>query len=223
MAKFHGEHYPWRPAQIVRVCLVRGAYLRRAVGPRVPGRDVDSPSPPSARAVLLGPLKIAISVPDRDFHRFERTASRHGMNRSEFYRRAAEHLADQLEGTSELTPGWRTPHSPRQASRRRTASSSQHPSGPRRRTRSGDLSRRRRLGGLRPATRKRTCQGPRTGTPGGLAASGGDQDGARRTTDIEPEAGGVSREHGRRTRFRDVDTAALSGDPGIFSRISGTR
>ncbi|MFI9488847.1 CopG family transcriptional regulator [Promicromonospora sp. NPDC052451] len=48
-------------------------------------------------------MKTAISVPDRDFHRFERVASRHGMNRSEFYRRAAEHLADQLEGTSELT------------------------------------------------------------------------------------------------------------------------
>lgn len=48
-------------------------------------------------------VKTAISVPDADFERFERVAGRHGMNRSEFYRRAAQRLADELEGTSELT------------------------------------------------------------------------------------------------------------------------
>ena len=48
-------------------------------------------------------MKTAISVPDADFERFERIAARHGMNRSEFYRRAGERLADELEGSSELT------------------------------------------------------------------------------------------------------------------------
>lgn len=48
-------------------------------------------------------MKTAISVPDEDFERIERVAARHGMTRSEFYRRAAVHLADELEGTSELT------------------------------------------------------------------------------------------------------------------------
>jgi hypothetical protein len=48
-------------------------------------------------------VKTAISVPDADFQRFEHVAARHGMNRSEFYRRAAELLADELEGGSELT------------------------------------------------------------------------------------------------------------------------
>ncbi|MFT3854885.1 MAG: hypothetical protein QM733_19430 [Ilumatobacteraceae bacterium] len=48
-------------------------------------------------------MKTAISVPDGDFQRFERVAARHGMNRSEFYRLAAERLADDLEGGSELT------------------------------------------------------------------------------------------------------------------------
>ena len=48
-------------------------------------------------------MKTAISVPDADFQRFEDVAARHGMNRSEFYRRAAELFADELEGTSELT------------------------------------------------------------------------------------------------------------------------
>lgn len=48
-------------------------------------------------------MKTAISVPDPDFERFERVAAKHGMNRSEFYRRGAEKLADELEGSSELT------------------------------------------------------------------------------------------------------------------------
>ena len=48
-------------------------------------------------------MKTAISVPDGDFQRFERVAARHGMNRSEFYRRAGERYADELEGASELT------------------------------------------------------------------------------------------------------------------------
>jgi len=48
-------------------------------------------------------MKTAISVPDGDFERFERTARKHGMNRSEFYRLAAQKLADELEGESELT------------------------------------------------------------------------------------------------------------------------
>ncbi|GMM97662.1 CopG family transcriptional regulator [Microbacterium luteum] len=48
-------------------------------------------------------MKTAISVPDGDFERFERTARKHGMNRSEFYRLAAHKLADALEGESELT------------------------------------------------------------------------------------------------------------------------
>lgn len=48
-------------------------------------------------------MKTAISVPDADFARFERIAARHGMNRSEFYRRAGERFADELEGEAELT------------------------------------------------------------------------------------------------------------------------
>lgn len=48
-------------------------------------------------------MKTAISLPDGDFERFERVASRHGMNRSEFYRRAGRKLADELENEAELT------------------------------------------------------------------------------------------------------------------------
>lgn len=48
-------------------------------------------------------MKTAISVPDRDFERFERVAAKHGLNRSEFYRLAGAKLADELEGASELT------------------------------------------------------------------------------------------------------------------------
>ena len=48
-------------------------------------------------------MKTAISVPDPDFERFERIAAKHSLNRSEFYRRAAHHFADHLEGASELT------------------------------------------------------------------------------------------------------------------------
>lgn len=48
-------------------------------------------------------MKTAISVPDSDFEHFERVAARHGMNRSEFYRLAAQRFADELEGGSELT------------------------------------------------------------------------------------------------------------------------
>ncbi len=49
------------------------------------------------------PMKTAISVPDADFERFERVAARHGLNRSEFFRLAAQKLADALEGEAELT------------------------------------------------------------------------------------------------------------------------
>lgn len=48
-------------------------------------------------------MKTAISVPNGDFERFERVAARFGMNRSEFFRVAAQRFADQLEGASELT------------------------------------------------------------------------------------------------------------------------
>ena len=48
-------------------------------------------------------MKTAISVPDEQFERFERVAARHGMNRSEFFRRAGDRFADELEGVSELT------------------------------------------------------------------------------------------------------------------------
>lgn len=49
------------------------------------------------------PMKTAISVPDGDFARFERVAARHGMNRSEFFQLAGRRLADELEGSSDLT------------------------------------------------------------------------------------------------------------------------
>jgi metal-responsive CopG/Arc/MetJ family transcriptional regulator len=48
-------------------------------------------------------MRTAISLPDGDFERFERVAARNGMNRSEFYRRAADRLARELEGEAELT------------------------------------------------------------------------------------------------------------------------
>lgn len=48
-------------------------------------------------------MKTAISIPNGDFERFERLAARHGMNRSEFYRRAGSRLAEELEGEAELT------------------------------------------------------------------------------------------------------------------------
>jgi hypothetical protein len=48
-------------------------------------------------------MKTAISIPDAEFERFERLASRHGMNRSEFYRLAGSRLAAELEGDAELT------------------------------------------------------------------------------------------------------------------------
>lgn len=48
-------------------------------------------------------MKTAISLPDPDFERFERVAQRHGMNRSEFYRLAAQRFADEIEGQHELT------------------------------------------------------------------------------------------------------------------------
>ena len=48
-------------------------------------------------------MKTAISVPDRDFERFERIAARHGMNRSQFFQLAGQKLADELEGEAELT------------------------------------------------------------------------------------------------------------------------
>lgn len=41
-------------------------------------------------------MKTAISLPDHAGARFDRIARRHGMTRSEFYRRAAEQYADEL-------------------------------------------------------------------------------------------------------------------------------
>ncbi|BBY97051.1 CopG family ribbon-helix-helix protein [Mycolicibacterium fallax] len=41
-------------------------------------------------------MKTAISLPDDAAERFDRIAQRHGMTRSEFYRRAAEQYADEL-------------------------------------------------------------------------------------------------------------------------------
>ncbi|RNI22877.1 ribbon-helix-helix protein, CopG family [Flexivirga caeni] len=41
-------------------------------------------------------MKTAISLPDSEAERFDRVAQRHGMTRSEFYRRAAEQYADAL-------------------------------------------------------------------------------------------------------------------------------
>ncbi len=46
----------------------------------------------------MGSMKTAISLPDRAADRFDRIARRHGMTRSEFYRRAAEQYADELAG-----------------------------------------------------------------------------------------------------------------------------
>ncbi|MGI5186698.1 CopG family ribbon-helix-helix protein [Promicromonospora sp. CA-289599] len=43
-------------------------------------------------------MKTAISLPDHTAERFDRIAQKHGMTRSEFYRRAAEHYADELTG-----------------------------------------------------------------------------------------------------------------------------
>ncbi|GAB3170103.1 ribbon-helix-helix protein, CopG family [Myceligenerans halotolerans] len=43
-------------------------------------------------------MKTAISLPDNAAERFDHIAQKHGMTRSEFYRRAAEHYADELAG-----------------------------------------------------------------------------------------------------------------------------
>ncbi|GAB3760845.1 ribbon-helix-helix protein, CopG family [Microlunatus parietis] len=47
-------------------------------------------------------MKTAISLPDQAAARFDRIARRHGMTRSEFYRRAAEQYAEDL-ADAELT------------------------------------------------------------------------------------------------------------------------
>lgn len=41
-------------------------------------------------------MKTAISLPDHAAQRFDRIAQKHGMTRSEFYRRAAERYAHEL-------------------------------------------------------------------------------------------------------------------------------
>jgi len=41
-------------------------------------------------------MKTAISLPDHAAERFDHIAHKHGMTRSEFYRRAAEHYAHKL-------------------------------------------------------------------------------------------------------------------------------
>lgn len=43
-------------------------------------------------------MKTAISLPDHAAGRFDHIAQKHGMTRSEFYRRAAERYADELAG-----------------------------------------------------------------------------------------------------------------------------
>jgi predicted DNA-binding protein len=43
-------------------------------------------------------MKTAISLPDHAAERFDHIAQKHGMTRSEFYRRAAERYADELAG-----------------------------------------------------------------------------------------------------------------------------
>jgi predicted DNA-binding protein len=43
-------------------------------------------------------MKTAISLPDRTAEYFDNVARKHGMTRSEFYRRAAEHYAHDLDG-----------------------------------------------------------------------------------------------------------------------------
>lgn len=43
-------------------------------------------------------MKTAISLPDHAAERFDRIAQKHGMTRSEFYRRAAESYAQELVG-----------------------------------------------------------------------------------------------------------------------------
>lgn len=48
-------------------------------------------------------MKTAISISDGEFERFERVAARHGMNRSEFFRRAGRRFVEELEGEAELT------------------------------------------------------------------------------------------------------------------------
>ena len=48
-------------------------------------------------------MKTAISVPDAKAARHARVAAGHNLNRSEFYVRAADRYADELEGASELT------------------------------------------------------------------------------------------------------------------------
>lgn len=48
-------------------------------------------------------MKTAISVPDRDFVRFEKAAEDLGMNRSEFYRRAADQFVEGLNDGAALT------------------------------------------------------------------------------------------------------------------------
>lgn len=42
-------------------------------------------------------MKTTISVPEAMAHRIDASALRHGMTRSEFYRRAAERFADELD------------------------------------------------------------------------------------------------------------------------------
>jgi len=43
-------------------------------------------------------MKTAISLPDHAAEHFDRIAQKYGMTRSEFYRRAAEHYANELAG-----------------------------------------------------------------------------------------------------------------------------
>ena len=62
-----------------------------------------APSPRRGMTGYTSRMKTAISLPDGDFERFERIAARHDMNRSEFYRLAAQRFADELEGEAELT------------------------------------------------------------------------------------------------------------------------
>ena len=53
--------------------------------------------PTGITRLYSGAMKTAISVPEATAHRIDASARRHGMTRSEFYRRAAERFADELD------------------------------------------------------------------------------------------------------------------------------
>jgi len=85
----------------------RGARGVAVLRESVPGakREQTLRDAPLARGITsyTRGVKTAISIPDDDLARLDRVAAQHGMNRSEFFRRAGRRLADELEGGSQLT------------------------------------------------------------------------------------------------------------------------